>query len=352
MRQTIRCGGFLIQAALWTAAPLLGLATLLCAFSCKAPALELHTPPETTGVQPLPELAARRPDAGAPFASARPASVPNAIELATAWLDALRRRDVSALMTLTQYPFDVRDTGTSGRLDHEEKHLAAETAVALPAVMETLLSDEVLYKAMRAERDGRVKAFKDGYISSWAERWRTDLTPDLRAVSAYFRTNDASFTFIFLVGESGVRALWKTGFDATVEVSFATRSLEALRRHDIRALEGLTSYPFELRDNGLEAHCGTRLAAGPKELAAALACLLDDPLFNEALKANSIVNAVLRQHFVPGFFEGWRRPEHAGLWPAMALIGTDAGNEFDLTFLVAKNGVRVIWKRGSFSPPD
>jgi hypothetical protein len=36
----------------------------------------------------------------------------------------------------------------------------------------------------------------------------------------------------------------------------------------------------------------------------------------------------------------------------MVLVGTDNGDEYDLTLLVAKNGVRVVWKRGSFSPPD
>jgi hypothetical protein len=330
-----------------------GLVASLVAVSCRAPNSEHPSTSVSTSVQPSPMPLVAEVDAGVPLAAVATPSVTLATEIATAWLEALRRRDVSALVAHTEYPFDLRDTGTAGRLGEHEVHLTATNASAMQDLIKSLVTDDVLSKTMRAERDGRVKAFKkDGYIYSWAEQWRGDLLPDLRPLSVRFQNNDAAFTFIFLVGKSGVRALWKTGFDATVEVELVTRWLLTLRHRDIRALERLTSYPFELRDNQLGANCGSRMASGPTEMRAALACLLDDALFNEALKADSIVSAGLKQDFVPGFFEGWRRPEHADLWPTMVLIGTDAGNEYDLTMLVAKNGVRVLWKRGSFSPPD
>jgi hypothetical protein len=55
---------------------------------------------------------------------------------------------------------------------------------------------------------------------------------------------------------------------------------------------------------------------------------------------------------IPGAFPHWyRKKDHEGLWPIWTLTGTDEGFEFDLTWLVAKDGVRAFWKRGSFVEP-
>jgi len=214
-----------------------------------------------------------------------------------------------------------------------------------------LLTDAVLGRTMKADRDGRVEV-RTG-IPYWAERWRPALQPEMQVREAHFRADDAAFTFLLFVDESGVRAVWKNGFDASQEVDLATRWLDALRRRDLDALERLTSYPFELRDTEEEAHCGSRRAAAPKDMPGILDCLLNDPILNEAMdRIRSGIEAGRTQDYEPGVFKGWRRPEHANLWPATLLIGTDAGNEYDLTFLVAKNGVRVLWKRGSFVSGD
>jgi hypothetical protein len=58
-----------------------------------------------------------------------------------------------------------------------------------------------------------------------------------------------------------------------------------------------------------------------------------------------------------GYFKGWRRAEHADLWPVTLLIGAVRprwvrGDEYDLTFLVAKNGVRAFWKSGALTSGD
>jgi hypothetical protein len=275
-------------------------------------------------------------------------------ELASAWLEALRRRDASGLAAVTQYPFDLRDTGTAGRAGSREAHSSATSERDMPAAVQSLITDDVLDRAMQAETYGRIEELEGGQVSGWAARWEGSIPADVQAFTAFFRSNEAAFSFIFLVGDAGVRSVWKTGFDAAAEVSLAAQWLQALRDRDTPALERLTSYPFELRDSQLEAHCGSRTASGRAELSATLDCLLDDPLFSEALKTRGAFKpyAGSTRDFVPGFFEGWRRPEHAELWPTSVLISTGGGHEYDLCLLVAKNGVQVLWKRGSFSPPD
>jgi hypothetical protein len=86
----------------------------------------------------------------------------------------------------------------------------------------------------------------------------------------------------------------------------------------------------------------------------ALRCLLGDDVLNRALHdhPDSTLQASLSQDDVPGVAEHrWRKRDHAGLWPVWTLTGTETGYEFDLTFLVAKEGVRVFWKRGTFVEP-
>jgi hypothetical protein len=81
--------------------------------------------------------------------------------------------------------------------------------------------------------------------------------------------------------------------------------------------------------------------------------LLNDPIFTAAVnRIRSKIEAAPRRDFEAGIPKGWRRPEQANLWPATLIIGTDGGNEYDLTFLVAKNGVRAFWKRGTVLSGD
>jgi transposase len=274
-----------------------------------------------------------------------------ATEIASAWLAAFRRQDMESMLAQTRYPFELRDTGIAGRPGSQEARRTAASAEEMPAAIGPLFTDTVLDRTMKAERDGRVEV-RAG-IPYWADRWRADLQSGMQMREAYFRADDASFSFLFFVDESGVRALWKNGFDASLEVELAGSWLNALRQRDLDALERLTSYPFELRDTEVEAHCGLRRAAGPKEMPGIVDCLLNGPILSKAMnRIRSRIEAGRTQDYEPGIFKGWRRPEHANLWPATLLIGTGAGNEYDLTFLVAKNGVRVLWKRGSFVPPD
>lgn len=344
---TERC--YLGKMTIGVGTQLLVLAVLTGATACTTgPA----RPPSTSAAEPETPVTTNPVTANEPAAGAQSGAGSVAIpevNLAAAWLDALRRQDRPDLIAQTSYPFDLRDTGAEGNC---APNRTVANADGMPAALDCMLTDALLVQLLKAGSDVPVETLDDGFLPPWAAQWRRDLRPELRPLTAFFRHDDAAFSFIFLVAKDGVRAVWKTGFDATTEVQLATQWLDALRRHDVASLERLTSYPFELRDTEREAHCGSRSAAASRDLPGVIDCLFKDALFNRALKANSVVKAAHAKDFVPGFFEGWRRKEHADLWPTQVLFGTDAGDEFDLTLLVAKNGVRVVWKRGSFSPPD
>jgi hypothetical protein len=343
---TERC--YLGPMTIAAGAHLLILGALAGATACKTDAARLPASPESSTERPVTaDSALAKQGPAAAQSGAASVTLPDLV--AAGWLDALRRHDLPALIARTSYPFELRDTETEGKCGPRR---TAANAGSIPAVVDCLWTDPLLDRMLNAGADVPVETLDDGFIPPWAGQWRGELRSELRPFTAFFRRDDASFSFIVLVAQDGVRSVWKTGFDATTEVQLATRWLEALRRRDIAALERLTSYPFELRDTERDAHCGTRSAAGPSDLPTAIDCLLKDQLFTRALKERSVVKAAHAKDFVPGFFQGWRRKEHADLWPTMALFGSDAGDEFDLTLLVAKDGVRVVWKRGSFSPPD
>jgi hypothetical protein len=268
-------------------------------------------------------------------------------ELASAWLDALRRRDAPALTAHSRYPFELRDTRAEGNCD--ERRTAAN-AEQLPALSACLVHDDLLAQLLNDEPATPVEALPAGYTPGWANQWKPELTSDVTPFSAYLQRDDASVSLILLVANDGVRAVWKNGFDARPEVNLATRWLAALRQGNVTALIQLTSFPFELRDRDLHANCGKRTARNASEMTRTLDCLLADEVFKAAILEESPVKAGLSRDFEPEMFQGWRHGDQVDLWPALVLVGDEVGNEFDLTLLVGKSGVRALWKRGSFSP--
>jgi hypothetical protein len=331
-----------------TVASLMVVGIALAPASCKAPVAERPSP---TTPPPLSTATAREGDAGAvaPAAEAVPALQPAGH--ATAWLDALRLGDDAALFAQTEFPFELRDEGTRGTPGRCSALQRAENAGRSRAALDCLLQDDLVLRVMRAT-SVEVQRLEPAHLQSWPSSWRSDIAPALIPFGAFFRSDAAAYEFVILASASGVRSVWKRGFDATEEVRLAAEWLAALSRKDLGSLERLTTYPLEVRDTEVEAHCGSRRAATPQELPAAVACLMNDPIFDDALGNGVRIRAAMKQDFEPGVFEGWRRPEHAALWPATALIANRAGNEYDLALLVAKNGVRVFWKRGSFISAD
>jgi hypothetical protein len=219
-----------------------------------------------------------------------------------------------------------------------------------------LTQDELLMAMMRAEPGAPpVETLPQGFLEPWAEPWRSEAPTGARPILSYYGRTEAWLSLILWADSRGVRAVWKKGTDVRAEVATAEKWRAALRNRDVEGLTRLASYPFELRDQGLNAHCRKgQTAQGPDEMPTALRCLLSDKVLQRALRdsPDSTFEPERREPRVPGAFpDWWRKKDHEGLWPVWTLTGTKAGYEFDLTLLIAKDGVRACWKRGSFVEP-
>jgi hypothetical protein len=266
------------------------------------------------------------------------------------WLAAFRRGDLAALQAQSRYPFELRDTGEQG---HCPGRRTASDAASLGATLACLLDDELLASLLRTHPETAPRALPEGFISSWAARWRGERRPDEKAVTVHVSRPDASFTFILLIAHDGVRSLWKTGTDATAEVALATRWLQALRQRDLPALERMTHYPFDVRQTAPTPICESRTAPRASDLRRAIECLLADEAFSRALSqsAKAAVEAGPTRAYVPDVFEGWGPVDRGELWPTLLHLETSDDLAIDLLLLVAKDGVQTAWKRTGFPPP-
>jgi hypothetical protein len=275
------------------------------------------------------------------------------LDIASRWLEALRSRNAKVLVAASVFPIEFRDTGGASRC---EPHRSAADAVALAAAVECFTHDELLMGLMRKNPGPPpVETEPEGRVAFWARSWASEVPDGAQGISVFYDRTDAWISIILWVDSRGVRAVWKDGTDVRAEVALADRWRTALRERNVEALTRLASYPFELRDEGLNAHCKKRRTANaPSEMPAALACLLGDKVLNQALHDSPVsdLEPERREPRIPGAFPHWyRKKDHDGLWPIWTLTGTDEGFEFDLTWLVAKDGVRAFWKRGSFVEP-
>lgn len=142
-----------------------------------------------------------------------------------------------------------------------------------------------------------------------------------------------------------------------MEIALATKWLDALRRKDVAAMIEVTSYPFVLHDTQNQGTCKDRqLASRPNQVATTVKCLLTNDWPDRALERNpKAFFGVLS--YVPDWGKAWSMEMSSDLLPLDALADAP-GCEFNFVFLVAKNGVRAVWKAGSairdeeIRPPD
>jgi hypothetical protein len=133
------------------------------------------------------------------------------VALAKRWLDALRRRDANAIASTTAYPFELRETETRGPCGRLRR---AQDPRSLSAALKCLMADDAVHGALEQSRDSAVRASvaRDD-VPNWAQAWwRADVHAGLWPVSVILATEACcEYDFTLLVGQSGVRALWKTG---------------------------------------------------------------------------------------------------------------------------------------------
>jgi hypothetical protein len=131
------------------------------------------------------------------------------VELATRWLEALKRKDLAVLAQVTSYPFEVRDAGREAVCG---KRAAANRAGLDPAV-KCLFDNAELIQALESRAPFIEAAGEDAPIPNWAERWwQPSKHRGLSKVSAGV-SNPVSYSFdmILMVAPDGVRAFWKLG---------------------------------------------------------------------------------------------------------------------------------------------
>jgi hypothetical protein len=305
----------------------------------------LATPPTPALAVTLPSPATAAPPTSSSPDALAPSPGPE-LTLAAEWLAAFRRRDMPAIEARSRYPFELRDTGEEG---HCPARARATDAAALSGAMACLLNDELLASLLRARPNATLQALPEGFVSTWAARWRSELRPGDKPVTLHVSRSDASFALILLVARDGVGGVWKTGTDATAEVALATEWVAALRRRDLPALTRATHYPFELRQSGPAPGCEDRTAFRAAELPAAIDCLLGDEVFGRALAQAShlALEAGPRRGDVPVAFDGWRPADAAQLWPTSAHLEAAGDDGVDLAVWVGSDGVHAVWKRAA-----
>jgi hypothetical protein len=218
-------------------------------------------------------------------------------------------------------------------------------------VVSCLSTDNVLLDLLRAHDSGAVEPLASIHLAAWQQRWHVTSNPTMHIVRAFFNRNARANLDLWVV-EGGIRGVWKSGVNGAAPIGIATRWLDAVRHRDLAQVAQLSRYPFEVRDTGRDAGCKNRVASGPETLGAAVSCLFGSGLLHRAL-VDSPSSPVLADGAPPASLAEWARPwwreqEHGGLQSVYTMVATTEGYEFDFQILVDRDGVRAVWKSGSF----
>jgi hypothetical protein len=187
----------------------------------------------------------------------------------------------------------------------------------------------------------------------WEGVWSPSSAPP-HLVTASFAADDARAELALSIVGGAVRGVWKRGTARSPLVQLAVDWVEALRAHDLERLARVTVYPFELRDTGRDATCHQRRAGNREDLARVVDCLFQSERLQRALidTPASGFNPRPPGAEPPSWSEPWRKAEHAGLRSVTTMVATRDGYEYDLELLIAPQGVRAVWKLGSWEARD
>lgn len=130
--------------------------------------------------------------------------------MATEWVDAVRACDLERLARVTDYPFELRDTGRDAscgrRLVMGRDHLGK--------AVDCLFRSEQLHRAMTDSRVSGFEAYdRDSPLANWIEPWwREDEHKPLQRVMTMVATVEGyEYDFQMLMSREGVRVVWKLG---------------------------------------------------------------------------------------------------------------------------------------------
>jgi hypothetical protein len=299
----------------------------------------------------VPTTAKGEPPQVLPKPAPKAAIVGDGVEQATAWLNALAQGDLDALTRQTGFPFRLRDS----RSGHCAPLAIADVPTQMASTIQCASSDEALKLVIRDHQTGGFDPLTHDQLQPWAKPWAEELSPEWKVVTAYFSRPEGFVEVDLAVAQDGVRAVWKTGLDGTRQAQLTSRWLAALRADDYDTLASLTSYPFELRDRGRRATCGTRTAASADSIPSTVRCLSGNAVLRQALENSTEAPAIVAHgdDELPDWASPWlkkqREPEPTRV---TVLTSTPAGDEFELLLLVDPTGVRALFKSGGFEATE
>jgi hypothetical protein len=131
----------------------------------------------------------------------------DAVQVATRWLDALRKHDLDALTRASRYPFALRDTRKEG---HCAKSSAAPGPESLAATIDCLIKDDLLAEDLKSSPPLSIEGVSEKKLSTWTRPWRKEIGGGWQPVAISFYNDGDAWEFVLLVADGGVRAVWKT----------------------------------------------------------------------------------------------------------------------------------------------
>jgi hypothetical protein len=296
-------------------------------------------------VQPKTQAAATQATPAPPVRAPSPA---DAIAAATQWLELLRDGDQKGLAGATHYPFELHGgTGQCG----DESALSSE---ALSSAVSCLINDDNAIGLLRNNDHADIELLPTEHVAAWANEWKVSPPPGQLVETAFVRSDSRLRLYLSIV-DGGVAGIWRSGVAASWAVQLANEWLDAVRQRDPDRLARVTAYPFEIRDGGRDATCGKGRANEPAALSKAVDCLFKSSELHRALTDSPSPGIIAYEPDspIPDWIEPWwQENEHAELQRAMTLAATVEGYEYNFQMLMARSGVRVVWKYGSFEARD
>jgi hypothetical protein len=172
---------------------------LWASIACQSSAAEPPAPP-ARATAPAP----RPPDNPPPPA----VNTDAAVQIAEKWLDALERRSLAELTTLSAAPFVLHDPKPREGCGTRTAKETAELASTLQCLADNkLLIEDLVFKLNHPHVAERVA---DDDFPKWSKRWRKEIAREMVPVGFYIIGAGLEHDIILLVEDGHVRAFWRS----------------------------------------------------------------------------------------------------------------------------------------------
>ena len=207
---------------------------------------------------------------------------------------------------------------------------------------------------LRSNDHADVQLLPDVHLAAWAKEWPVASPPGQIVETAFIRSDSRLRLYVSVV-DGVVAGLWRGGAAGSWAVELAREWVDAVRHRDLDRLARVTTFPFELRDRGRDATCGKQVVKTREGLARGVDCLFRSAQLQRAMTDSPVSGYIISEpgDSLPNWLTPWwRESEHRGLQRVMTMVSTVEGYEYDFQILMARDGVRVVWKSGAFEARD